>query len=351
MAQKRAHEVDSFIRRPDPKYRAFLIYGPDRGLVSERAAALSAKVDVDLSDDFNVVRLDAAAIREDPARLLDEINAIALFGGDRLVWLRGAGNEKAITDAFAAISKDPPANTTLIVEAGDLKKSASLRKAAEAGSATMALPCYGDDGRNIHALIDEELGRAGLKITGAARRILAENLGGDRLASRSELQKLALYCHGRETVGEDDVVAATGDASSLTVDSAVECVLNGDLAGLDHALSRIVASKTGTPLVLQACLRQFQMVDAIRAAIEQQRQPTSKALGEYGRRIHFSRKPALEHAVRIWSSASTEQVLQHLHKAVHETRLKPAIQDSIARQALLAIAMRSKKLNRQTFAG
>lgn len=346
MAQKKAHEVDNFIKRPDPRYRAFLIYGPDRGLVSERAVALSKTVNVDLSDDFSVVRLDTGDIREDPARLFDEINSIALFGGDRLVWMRGAGNDKPVIDAIVAISSDPPPNTTLIVEAGDLKKGSALRKAAESGSAAIALPCYSDDNRNIHALIDEELGNASLKITPAARHLLMENLGGDRLASRGELQKLSLYCHGRNDVGEQDVLAITGDASALSVDDAVDCVLTGDLPGLDHALTRIIASKTQISVVLQACLRQFQMIDVMRGQIEGERRPMSQVMGEYGRRVHFRRKPALEKAVRSWNGKFAADVLHHLQNAVLESRRKPGLQDSVGRQALLAIALRSSKLSR-----
>ncbi|MEX3010819.1 DNA polymerase III subunit delta [Hoeflea sp. TYP-13] len=346
MAQKKAHEVDSFIKRPDPRYRALLIYGPDRGLVSERATALSRTVNVDLTDDFNVVKLDPGDIKEDPARLLDEINAIALFGGDRLIWLRGAGNEKAIVDAVQAISADPPEGTTLIIEAGDLKKGSALRKAAESGSAAMALPCYGDDSRNIHALIDEELGNARLKITPGARQHLAESLGGDRLASRGELQKLALYCHGKDEVNEEDVLAITGDASAQSVDEAVDCILTGNLAGLDHALTRINASKTQIFVVLQACLRQFQLIGVMRGQIEGERKQISQVIGEYGRRIHFRRKPALEKAVRNWNGKSVGEVQQHLQNAVLETRRQPALQESIARQALLAIALRSSKLSR-----
>lgn len=344
MAQKKAHEVDGFIRRPDPGYRALLVYGPDRGLVSERASALSKTVNVDLSDDFNVVRLDSSDLKQDPARLLDEINAIALFGGDRLIWLRGAGNDKAVVDAVTAMAADPPADTTLIIEAGDLKKGSSLRKAAEGGKASIALPCYGDDGRAINALIDEELGHAGLKISPAARQHLLENLGGDRLASRGELTKLALYCHGRDEVTEDDARAISGDASSLSIDEAVDCVLTGDVSGLDHALTRIIASKTQVFLVLQACLRQFQMIALMRGLIEGERRRLSDVMGEYGRRIHFRRKPALEKAVRGWNGRAAGAVMRHLRDAILETRRQPALQNSIARQALLAIALRSSKI-------
>jgi DNA polymerase-3 subunit delta len=346
MAQKKAHEVDSFIRRPDPRYRAVLIYGPDRGLVFERASALSKTAGVDLSDAFNVVKLESQDVKDDPARLLDEINSMALFGGNRLVWLKNAGNDKTIVGALEAISSDPPQDTLLIVEAGDLKKGSALRKAAESGSSCMALPCYGDDGRNLQALIDEELGQAKLQITPDARRLLADNLGGDRLASRGELQKLALYCRGREKIEESDILAIIGDASALSVDEAVDCVLNGNLSGLDHALTRIIASKTQVFLVLQSCLRQFQTIDVVRGRIEGQRQQASQVIAEYARRMHFRRKPAFETAARNWDGRAVADVLKHLSGAILEGRKHPALQESIARQALLAIALRSARLTR-----
>lgn len=346
MAQKKAHEVEGFIRRPDPKYRAVLIYGPDRGLVSERASTLSKALKIDLSDAFAVVKLDSQDIKDDPARLLDEINAMALFGGSRLIWLKNAGNDKVIVGALDAISSDPPPDTILVVEAGDLKKGSALRKAAENGPACIALPCYGDDGRNLQALIDEELGLADLQITSDARKLLANNLGGDRLASRGELQKLTLYCRGKERIEEADILAIIGDASALSVDEAVDCVLKGDLPGLDHALARIIASKTQIFLVLQACLRQFQMIDVARGRIEGLREPASQVITEYGRRMHFRRKPVFEHAARSWNGRASSNAMQHLSSAILEGRRFPALQESIARQALLAIALRSARLSR-----
>ena len=60
MAQKKAHEVDNWLARPDPKAAIVLIYGPDRGLVAERARAFAEKTGLPLDDPFTVVRLEGA---------------------------------------------------------------------------------------------------------------------------------------------------------------------------------------------------------------------------------------------------------------------------------------------------
>lgn len=343
MAQIKAHEFERFVAAAKMPYRLFLFYGPDRGLVSERARVLAEKTGIDLSDDFSVVRLDADAIRSDPGRLADEANSIALFGGERLVWLRGAGNDKTLAAVLADIGKSPPPSAFVIVEAGDLKKGATLRKAVEDAAGALAVPCYADEGRGVQALIDDELSRSGLRITPDARERLAGSLGGDRLASRGELQKLALYCLGTETITEPDVAAIVGDAAGASVDDAVDAVLRGDVATLDQAMQRIIASKTAVYLVLAATLRQFQALDVLVSEMRESRRGASEVVATHGRAIHFRRKPAVERALSTWKAAGIGQALDHLQRAVLETRRQPRLEDDIARQALLALAVRSSR--------
>ncbi|TIR44717.1 MAG: DNA polymerase III subunit delta, partial [Mesorhizobium sp.] len=72
MAQKKGYEVDSWLARPDPRISIVLLYGPDRGLVAERAKAFAGKTGLPLDDPFSVVRLDGSEVDRDEGRLLDE---------------------------------------------------------------------------------------------------------------------------------------------------------------------------------------------------------------------------------------------------------------------------------------
>jgi DNA polymerase-3 subunit delta len=85
MVAIKAHEADRALAKPDPAWRLVLIYGPDAGLVSERAAALArASVD-DANDAFQLVRMDGDDVASDPLKLVDEANTIGLFGGRRAI--------------------------------------------------------------------------------------------------------------------------------------------------------------------------------------------------------------------------------------------------------------------------
>ena len=346
MAQIRANEFDRMVSGQPPGYRLYLLYGPDRGLVSERSEKLARLSGVDMADPFSVTRLDADQLRSDPGRLADEAGAIGLFGGKRLIWVRGAGNDRGLAAAIGDLAGTLPETTTVILEAGDLKKGVALRRAAEDAAEALAVPCYADESRDIRALIDEELSGAGLRIAPAARQRLAEGLGGDRLASRGELRKLALYCHGGNQVTEEDVLASLGDSAGLSIDDAVDAVLTGNLAALDLALQRIIASRTEVYTVLLASLRQFQLLDTLRGDMAEHGRGVSQVMASGGRHLHFRRKPAVEQALANWDPAAISQAMDHLQRAVLEMRRSPGLESDVARHALLAVALRSTRRSR-----
>ena len=64
--------VERFLGAPDPTITAVLLFGPDTGLVRERADRLTRTVAGDAADPFRVGELTAASLREEPSRLLDE---------------------------------------------------------------------------------------------------------------------------------------------------------------------------------------------------------------------------------------------------------------------------------------
>ncbi|WP_429818838.1 DNA polymerase III subunit delta [Ensifer sp. B1-9] len=343
MSEVKSHEFDSFLQKSAGVYRLFILYGPDRGLVSERASALAARSGVPLDDPFAVLKLDVSELTQSPGRLLDEVNSIGLFGGDKLIWVRGAANEKSLVDAMQLLAAEPPSGSYVIVEAGDLKKGAALRKIGETARSVACIACYSDDIRGLQALIDKELGDEKLGITPAARGRLLEALGGDRLASRNELRKLALYCRGKTVVDEEDVLDIVGDASAISVDDAVDAVLKGDLDGLLHAMQKITTSKTPAFLVLQACLRQFQQLDVMRAEMDASRQQAGQVIATLGRGLHFRRKPIVEAALKQWTAPAIRRELNRLQTTIFQSRSRASLEESLVLQNLMAIAVQSAR--------
>ena len=343
MTEIKSYQFDGFLRQDAGKYRVFLIYGPDRGLVSERAGAIANGTGVALDDPFALMKLDIADLEGNAGRIMDEMNAIGLFGGERLVWVRAGGNDKVLADVLKMLAETPPQAAYLIIEAGELRKGTAMRKAAESARSIAAIPCYADDSRALNALVDQALSAAELRMTQPARQLLLSLLGGDRLATRNEIEKLMLFARGLDVIDEEHVMMVIGDASAISADDAVDAVLAGDIAGLRHAMAKIAQSKTPLFLILNGCMRQFHLLDLMRAEMESKRQPVSQVMQDHGRQIFFRRKPIFENALSAWNGAATARALNMLSDAVLKSRQYPALEESIAMQTLLAIAMRSSR--------
>ncbi len=347
MTEVKSHEFEGFLQKSVRFYRIFVIYGPDRGLVAERAAQIAGTTGIDLSDSFALIRLDVGDITSDPGRLMDEVNSFGLFGGDKLVWIRGAANEKALVDGLQFMAEKPPENCTVIIEAGDLKKGSALRKVAEPSRTVAIIPCYQDDAKALNALIDTELSAGGQRITPAARELLAESLGGDRIASRNEIRKLLLYCLHEPMIDEQHVTDIIGDASAISTDEVVDAVLSGEPDAFLHAIQKIVTSKTPVFLVLQSCMRQFQQLELMRIEMEERQQQAGQVMQTLGRGIHFRRKPIIERALRNWTSRDLGREASRIQSTILQTRQKAALEDNLAMQTLLSTTLQSARRNRR----
>lgn len=346
MAQKKANEVDSWLRRPDPATRIVLIYGPDRGLVSERAVSFVRHSGIPADDPFSSVRLDAGELDGSPGRLIDEANTVAMFASRRLIWIRNAGAHKQLADEVKALCAAPPQDAVVVIEAGDLKKGAALRSAVENAAGAMALPCYADEARSIDGVIDEILAREGLSIGIEARQMLRANLGGDRLASRGEIEKLALYCYGNREVKPGDVIALAGDVSGVNVDDAVDAVLSGDASAFEPSFVRLIASGTHPFQVLSAAMRQFHALALLRADMDSSGKSAAAAVASARPPVFFARRKLVETAVQRWQAPALGRALDRLQATVLLTRQRPDLAVATARQALIALLVESARAGR-----
>lgn len=341
MAQMKAHQVESWLKNPAPA-ALVLLYGPDRGMVSERANAFARSIVDDIDDPFAVTRIEAADIEADPGRLFDEIATVPMFGGGRLIWVKGAGG-RAMAGAVREACDAAPDQTVVLIEAAELKKGSALRSAAESHKRAMALPCYSDAGRDIDRLIDEALKSAGQTMTLDARTAFKTVTGGDRLATRGELDKLTLYCAGKPAIELDDVRASTGDTAGLSMDDVVDSVLAGRLNGFERAFARHCRAGIKPFLLAAAAQRQFYMLQLMRHDYDHNGKSPAAIVAGHRPPVFYARRNLVERAITAWPGPAISRALERLQAAVLGSRLHGDLDEETIRQALLAIALEAAR--------
>lgn len=333
MVAVKAANADGFVARPDPAIFCHLVYGPDLGLVSERATHLAKSAIDDPNDAFALVRLDGDELASDPERLLDEAHTVPLFGGRRAIWIR-AGS-RVFHSAVEKLLSGPAPDARIVIEAGDLRKGAPLRTICEKNPRASAIPCYADSGATIARVIDKEIAQADLTIDPDARQALLGALGSDRLATLQEISKLSLYAHGSGRITLADVDAVVADTSAIALDDAVDAAFTGNLSALEKSLSLLEASGIPASAALLAAQRHVLQLHKARTS----NAPIERAWPG----LHFRRKDAVETMLRKWSSPRLEGAVRRLSDAVLESRRGGSFGDVIARRALASIAAEARR--------
>lgn len=329
--------IESFLARPDPRVRAVLVYGPDSGLVAERADTLARGVVADLADPFRVAELPAKAVAADPARLVDEAAALSFTGGRRLIRIREADDPLAA--AFAALFKAPPPGDSLIVaEAGDLGARSKLRLAFEAADAGAAVPCYVEDEQALRRVIAELLAGHGLTVDADAQAYLAANLVGDRLIARSEIEKLALYAGPQKRIGLEEVRACVGDSASLSLDDPVWAAASGDFAGVDRALGRLFGEGIGPIPVLRTAQRHFQRLHLAAAEVAAGASAEAVTAG-LKPPVFFKLRPAFTAQLRRWTLPQLRQALERLTEAEADCKRSHIPDETLCSRVLFQLAI------------
>jgi DNA polymerase-3 subunit delta len=331
----KSHLADRFVARPPADLVAALVYGPDQGMVRERAAALAKSVVPDLSDPFRVAELDESALDSDPARLWDEAAALSMIGGRRVVRVRGAGN--ALAKEFERFLADPKGDALIVVEAGDLAKSASLRRVFEEADNAAAVACYPDRERDLGEVVRSALKSAGLGIDASALEYAVSHLGSDRGVTRSELEKLALFAMGQSTVTEADVAAVMGDESELRMDETFDAAGEGDFATLDRSLSRLWAAGNSPVGVLRQAMTHFQKLLLVKAETEAG-QNLEGAIRKLRPPLHFARADSFRAQVSRWTVARLEEALTHLYEAEALSKTTAVPAEAACGRALFSVA-------------
>lgn len=328
-------QVAAFLRQPDEAIRAVLLYGPDSGLVRERADMIAKTVCAELSDPFRVAELSGSGLAADPARLPDEAAQLSLVGGRRVIRVREAGDAQA--RLFAGFLDNAAGDALVVVEAAELSRASPLRLAFERAKWAAAIGCYPDAPRDLAAVIRDGLRAHRVTASADAVGYLVEHLGGDRLMTRAEIEKLALFAGEGGRIGLDDAMLSVGDSAAIDLDDAVMAAADGDAARLDRALERVLQQGISPVTVIRAALRHLQRLHGFAAQVAGGASPAD-VLREARPPIFFKHQQNWERQLARWSEAALRGRLGCLMEAEADIKQTALPAETICRAAFTALA-------------
>ena len=252
-----------YFRAPDPDKAGLLIFGADAMRVAlRRQEVIAALIGPEGEAEMRLTRLSGAALRKEPAALLDGVKATGFFPGQRVVFVEDATD--GLKDVFAAALEDwAPGDAQIVVTAGSLAARSGLRKLFEGGRGTVSVGIYDDPPSREEieaALKDAGLTGVGPDAMGDLTQLSRALDPGD---FRQTLERIALYkLNDPEPLSPEEIAMLAPASLEAEVDDILNIVAEARQAEIGPVLSRL-RDQGVTPVSLSiAATRHFRQLHA-----------------------------------------------------------------------------------------
>lgn len=264
---KRAADFGRALSHWDPAIRLLLLAGPDES-ASRGLSAAACKALADPADPLSVTDISAEQLKSDPGRLADEAASVSMFGGARVIRVQGATDGSA--DAARLLLSAPVAGNPVIMLAGDLAKSSTLRKLAEESPQALAHFSYPMEARDFAQWLQGQAKALGLRLEpGVGERLMATS-DGDTGILGSELLKFALFLdatpNAPRTLERSHLTLLGADSAEEDLNLLIAALVAGEGRQLERQL-RLLGGSSAIPALRAIARRLLQMAEA-RAAVD-----------------------------------------------------------------------------------
>jgi DNA polymerase-3 subunit delta len=345
---RRRPDIERFLKAPGREFRAALFHGRDLGVVRERAAQLAGAVTDRPDDPFDCALLTDTDLESEPARLEEELAAVSMVGGRRLVRLKLTGGgvraERTAVEALAAhLDGRLNPDAFLLIEAGDLGRDSGLRRAGEKAGACAVIPCWEDEVGDIARFTREALAAEGLGLTAEALDLFVSRLPHERGVARQEIERLILFLGpgAGVTAGAKELADFLGVEPEASLADAASDAFGGRLAAAQAGLRRVTREGYGGAATVRALTVHLNRLRRIAVA---RNAGASVPEAVKAAQVFWKAEREVMRQCRAWTLAEIDEAQPELFAADIACKQTGAPDELIGERLALAMAGRARRL-------
>jgi DNA polymerase-3 subunit delta len=206
----------------------FCVFGTDDWKVKEEAAKLTRELAPEEAGDFGLEVIEGNADNSDRAARIcaltvEAIQTLPFFGGDKVVWLKGANffadtvtgrsetTKRGVDSLVDLLTQALPSEVKVVISASDVDKRRAffitMKKAATLHIYDLAVLSQDGWEQEVAAIVAERAAKRRLNFEGEALELFVMLAGQHTRQIESELEKLDIYLGERRGITVEDVKA------------------------------------------------------------------------------------------------------------------------------------------------
>lgn len=339
----KAFQVNNFISSGKvEEYRGILLYGPEFGLISNRAKIIAEKIAGDIKDPFRYIDIDFSKITESPYILSDELTSLSLTGGKRVIRIRNVKPSlpKDITEIIKRYSSK---ENFLIMTSNELTKASSSRSFFEKEACLISMPCYPESKSSVSQIITSILNKEKIKYDYEIIDILPDLFAENRMLILSELEKLITYAQNKEKITKEDVFKIIENTKEISIDNILTATANKDFKTAENALIKALRENTEPITVIKSLIYYFNRLYTVKKYISSGKSE-QQAISSLKPAVFFKNINNFKNHLKIWNKHSILKALAVLTSAEIKAKTTSAISILICKRVILNLSYKGKNI-------
>ena len=221
---KKVNDFYNSLKTSD-EYKLCLLFGQDESVIS-----IKAKEILNIFKNENIVNISQEEFKNKPSRIFEEVQSISFFSDRTIIVLRLNERPNDATKYIKQIFEKVDENNKnfILIIAGDLATSSSLRKFCEESVYIASIGCYNETDSSIISFIKNKLSEYELKFNQDIVNRIYSNIGNNLLVLEKEIEKISLYKGDDKNLTLDDIEKITTDISDSDISEFINyfCILD-----------------------------------------------------------------------------------------------------------------------------
>ena len=335
---------EDYIKNIGQDNKIIFLYGSNFGMVNLLYNKTIKLLNINISDPFNVSKIDGGEFKENPFILEDNINTLSIFAEKKYILLDllhitiNKSIENIILDAV--IKED--LNYILIIKAGNVSSQNKLIKHFEKSTTSILTVCYEENSDKIKSTISNLFLKHKVFFSNEFISHLSSKFSSNSLSNKMEIEKLDTFLTNNNNISENLLIELITSSEDMNLSKIVNLCLNGQTKESLFYLEKIYEKSNSNIILIRLFGKQFKTIEKI-LILNQNGSSFSVAIDILKPPIFFKDKTFFLHQCKLWSFKKINLIQKRLIDLELKTKIGTYPEKTLISQFILSVSLLARK--------
>ena len=340
----KSENFENYIKHNHQKNTVIFLYGPNFGLIELLYKNSLKLLNVNITDPFNVSKIDGNELKENPFILENNINTLNIFSEKKFILLDllhitiSKNIENIILNAVVKEDLD----YILIIKAGNIGSQNKLVKHFEKSTTSILSACYEENSGKIKNDITNLFLKHNVFFSNDFILNLSAKFSSDSLSNKMEIEKLDSFLTNNKNVSENSLTKFITSSEDINLSQIVKSCLNGKTEASLFYLDKIYEKSYNNITLIRMFGKHFKTIEKI-LLLSQHRKNFSTSIDSFKPPIFFKDKPFFLYQCELWSLKKISFIQKRLIDLELKTKSGLYPEKTLLSQFILSVSVLAKK--------